>query len=99
MLNPALSHQTQKLARIQVRISVLISVSIPHCLRRSQRQDMGIVDITNALSKVPQIIALGKPGQLRDIIQTDINNPSNPRAAQTFKKSRRRLFRKANSEN
>jgi hypothetical protein len=61
---------------------------------RRQIRPVDIIHLTDRPEKIAQVVSFGKTGQLRNIVEADIDDPLHSRFKQTRKKFLGRLLRK-----
>src|SRR5262249_29257495 len=57
-------------------------VAVEHLLRRRQQRFVAIVGAAELIEEEGQVLSLGEAGELRDIIQADVDQPLDPGAPQ-----------------
>ena len=73
-LNVPRSHQVKELPFIGWPIAAVLLVVVKDVFIGSQQWGMDIVDVKNSLEKESEVILLGETGQLRNVIQSSVDN-------------------------
>jgi hypothetical protein len=95
----ALRHQREELCLVGRPFATLFLVLIEHRFRGREFRQMHISDRKYGLAKKMEIIALGETGQLRNVVEPDIDQAGQAGAPQFAEKLAGRLLRKSDREN
>src|SRR5262245_65862770 len=98
VFDPPVRDQLQELALVGRPISVLFLVTVEEVLRWRQVEEMNIFDSGDGSQEVSKIVALGEPGELGVVIQTDVDDALDSGPLALGEKGLGRLLCKADGE-
>ncbi len=88
-----LAHEVQKPGLVLGPNTLVLLVGVQHFFRRRQFRDVSIVDPVDGTEEVREIIPLGEAGELRDVIQTNVEDTDDSSGLQLCKELLGGLFR------
>lgn len=73
LLDFPVGDQGHEIALVLLPAPLLFLVGVEHLLRRGEERLVHVIGATQFAQEVLQIFALGEAGQLRDVVQPDVN--------------------------